>query len=63
MSLLLQIVTTIGKLAVIAADLMAGRKTEAEARAECIAAGRLIMPGSATDELAAHERDASLPGG
>ena len=53
------ILTTIGALVAIVGDLLAGRKTEAEARAECIAAGRLIMPGSATDELAEHERSAA----
>ena len=60
------ILAVIAALIKIVVELMAGRMTEDEARAECLAQGRLILPGSAASELEAHEaaaKDASLPGG
>jgi len=57
--LVTQIFATVSALLVIIKDLLSGRKTEEEARAECLAAGRLILPGTATDELAEHEKDAA----
>ena len=57
--LVTQIFATVSALLVIIEDLLSGRKTEAEARAEALAVGYRIAPGTATAELAEHERDAS----
>jgi len=59
MALATQIIAALASLAGILSDLLSGRKTEAEARAESIAAGRLITPGTFDDELAEHEKDAA----
>jgi hypothetical protein len=58
MTLAAEIIAAVSALLGILGELLAGRKTEAEARAECLASGYLIAPGAAHEELARHEEAA-----
>ncbi len=52
----------VSKLVTIAADLAAGKISEDEARAECIATGIRVTETDSDSELAEHEKIANLPG-